>query len=147
MLVIKGVRLRMCVVQDPEYFKTQTVTPRVDVYSFGVLLLELITGTPAVSEERHLVGGGGSGHIVGMCLRLFEDSRADELLDSSLEAPEEAVLELTLVAVDCVRVPGMARPSMSDVAARLKGLQRRFEGQLDEFACSSCSDFESAKDI
>jgi serine/threonine protein kinase len=36
----------------PEYIKTRQLTTKTDVYSFGVFLLELITGRRAVDSSR-----------------------------------------------------------------------------------------------
>ncbi|CAN6439224.1 unnamed protein product [Victoria cruziana] len=40
---------------DPEYVVTQELTEKSDIYSYGVLLLELITARKAIQESRNLV--------------------------------------------------------------------------------------------
>lgn len=37
---------------DPEYYMTQKLTDKTDVYSFGIVLLELITGMVPISESN-----------------------------------------------------------------------------------------------
>jgi hypothetical protein len=37
---------------DPQYFLRQQLTTASDVYSYGVVLLELVTGQKAIDHER-----------------------------------------------------------------------------------------------
>lgn len=37
---------------DPEYFRTNQVTVSSDIYSFGIVLLEIITGKPIIDDQR-----------------------------------------------------------------------------------------------
>ncbi|CAI5505142.1 unnamed protein product [Closterium sp. Naga37s-1] len=45
-----------------------------------------------------------------------------ELKDAGLDAPDEAVVELADIALDCLKMPASRRPSMKDVARRLQNL-------------------------
>ncbi|KAE8810476.1 putative receptor-like protein kinase [Hordeum vulgare] len=40
---------------DPEYVVTQELTEKSDIYSYGVLLLELVTGQRAIQDKKNLV--------------------------------------------------------------------------------------------
>lgn len=37
---------------DPDYFRTNQLTTASDVYAFGVVLLEIITGLPVIDFTR-----------------------------------------------------------------------------------------------
>lgn len=40
---------------DPEYFLTHKLTDKSDVYSLGVVFLELLTGMQAISHGKNIV--------------------------------------------------------------------------------------------
>jgi len=40
---------------DPEYFLTQKLTEKSDVYSLGIVFLELLTRMPPISHGRNIV--------------------------------------------------------------------------------------------
>lgn len=40
---------------DPEYMLTHKLTEKSDVYSLGIVFLELLTGLPPISRGRNIV--------------------------------------------------------------------------------------------
>ncbi|CAI5505176.1 unnamed protein product [Closterium sp. Naga37s-1] len=100
---------------DPDYNRTQVVSDKSDVYSFGVVLLELLTRQKAAVE-------GTDSHISDWAARKVQVYSLGELKDAGLEAPDEAVVELADIALDCLKMPASRRPPMKDVARRLHNL-------------------------
>nr|CAB3484521.1 unnamed protein product [Digitaria exilis] len=123
---------------DPEYVVTQEVTPKSDVYSYGVLLLELVTGKPVIQgNNRSLVEW--SRELIGT------DYRLHELVDPAV-ADAFDLDELQVVADVihwCTHRDGAARPSMKQVLRilheRLDPLSGRFsravEGEEGYYYC------------
>jgi hypothetical protein len=90
-----------------------------DVYGFGVLLLELLSGR-SESEE---------GLLVKWALPLIKDMRFCELLDPRLVIPSDLkpLVRLAKAASACVGNSRKSRPSMGQVAAILNNLEMDFE--------------------
>ncbi|KAL7612439.1 receptor-like cytosolic serine/threonine-protein kinase RBK1 [Lactuca sativa] len=105
----------------PEYFMHGIVHEKIDVFSFGVLLLELITGRRAVDSSRQ--------SLVIWAKPLLEQSKMKELLDPRLEDDYE-MIELKRVmsaASACIHhLPNM-RPNMKRVVEILKGESKTAE--------------------
>ncbi|CAI5930863.1 unnamed protein product, partial [Closterium sp. NIES-64] len=91
------------------------VSEKSNVYSFGVVLLELLTRQKAAVE-------GTDSHISDWAARKVQVYSLGELKDAGLEAPDEAVVELADIALDCLKMPASRRPPMKDVARRLQNM-------------------------
>ncbi|KAI4387360.1 hypothetical protein MLD38_005198 [Melastoma candidum] len=104
----------------PEYAQTGQITEKADVYSFGVILLELVTGRKAVDLHRPK----GQQCLVEWARPLVEQSMIEELIDPRLgdQYPEHEVLCMTHTALKCVRQDPESRPRMSQVLRILKGI-------------------------
>ncbi|XP_076942997.1 putative serine/threonine-protein kinase PBL3 [Bidens hawaiensis] len=105
----------------PEYIATGRLTKACDVYSFGIVLLELVTGRRAIDnkrcrEERNLLNWVTS--------HLIEPKKIHRIMDVKLEgrySRKEAFIVASL-ACDCCHLDAMHRPSMSDVLFVLEKL-------------------------
>ena len=65
----------------PEYGSSSVATYRGDVYSLGVVLLELVTGRRPVDMARP-VGGGRD--VTSWAVRMRREARGDEVIDASV---------------------------------------------------------------
>lgn len=99
----------------PEYAYTMRVTMSGNVYSFGVLLLELLTGKPAVSQGTELAKWVLSNSA--------QQNKWDNILDFSVIKTSLAVrsqmLAVLKVALACVSASPEARPKMKSVLRML----------------------------
>lgn len=107
----------------PEYATTGKVTDRSDVYSYGVVLLELITGRrPVLSSEPYndetLVSWSRP-----RLTKALEEDILDGLVDPSMGANYDAVdmQRLIACAAAAVRHTARSRPRMSQIVRYLEG--------------------------
>lgn len=97
----------------PEYFMHGIVDEKTDVFAFGVLLLEIITGRrPVDSSEKNLLLWAKP---------LMESGNLAQLADPKLEGRYdlEQLHGVVLTASYCVRQSPVWRPSMSEVVELL----------------------------
>ncbi|KAL2485677.1 Protein kinase superfamily protein [Abeliophyllum distichum] len=138
---VEGVRGYM----SPELKATGIATQKSDVYAFGVVILEVLTGKEPetykfdkgsknykrlsiIETAREAVEEGGSGgEGVEMRLRRWVDKR---LKDSF---PVEVAEKLTLVALQCVQVDPNDRPDMKWVAGKISKLYLASRKWSDKF--------------
>ncbi|XP_010918931.1 uncharacterized protein [Elaeis guineensis] len=103
----------------PEYGYTLKVDQKSDIYSFGVVLMELLTGKRPIEPEF-----GDCLDIVGWVRERLRSNRGvDELLDASIggqcEHVREEMLLVLRIAVLCTARSPKDRPSMRDVLTML----------------------------
>ncbi|KAL4568027.1 hypothetical protein LXL04_023627 [Taraxacum kok-saghyz] len=106
----------------PEYAVTGRVTTKIDVFSFGVILMELITGRRALDETQQ----EESVHLVQWFRRMhINKDTFQKAIDPSLDLDEEALASLSTVAElaghCCAREPHQ-RPDMSHAVNVLSSL-------------------------
>lgn len=99
---------------DPEMVQKGLYSRAGDVYSFGVLLLELISGKLAFSEDLGL--------LVDWAAELVEQEAVMEVVEERLKggAPREEVAVVAEVASLCVQREAGSRPSMPFVEQMLE---------------------------
>ncbi|XP_019159507.1 PREDICTED: probable receptor-like protein kinase At2g42960 [Ipomoea nil] len=102
----------------PEYANTGLLNEKSDIYSFGVLLLEAITGRDPVDYSRP----ANEVNLVEWLKMMVGYRRADEVVDPNLEAKPStrSLKRALLVALRCVDPDSEKRPKMSQVVRMLE---------------------------
>ncbi|GJT56979.1 protein NSP-interacting kinase 2 [Tanacetum coccineum] len=130
----------------PEYLSTGQSSEKTDVFGFGILLLELITG------QRALEFGKSANQKVAMLdwvKKIHHENKLDMLVDKDLKTHYDIIelVEMVQVALLCTQYQPNQRPKMSEVARMLEGdgLAEKWEasqradsnrGRANEFSSS-----------
>nr|GEV51535.1 proline-rich receptor-like protein kinase PERK1 [Tanacetum cinerariifolium] len=106
----------------PEYASTGKLTEKSDVFSYGVVLLELITGRRAVEidsdEDDSLIDWA-----TPVLIQASEGGSFDEMVDPRLEGSynRDEMHRMVACAAICLRHAAKRRPKMSQVVRILEG--------------------------
>ncbi|XP_074318832.1 wall-associated receptor kinase-like 2 [Silene latifolia] len=109
---------------DPEYVETKKVTEKCDVYSFGVLLLELLTGKQPIVMALHETD------LVDVFVSAVENNSMAEMIDSGVleEARDDLIRQVARLALTCVAKKGEERPNMISIVQQLWKMQEQNAG-------------------
>ncbi|XP_066315012.1 proline-rich receptor-like protein kinase PERK2 [Miscanthus floridulus] len=107
----------------PEYAATGKVNDRSDVFSFGVMLLELITGRKPIVTSSEYQPETLVSWARPLLTRAVEEENYDELIDPRLESNYDAydMARLVACAAAAVRQTARSRPRMSQIVRYLEG--------------------------
>ncbi|KAI4341649.1 hypothetical protein MLD38_026346 [Melastoma candidum] len=112
----------------PEYAMTGHLLVKSDVYSYGVVLLELLSGRKPVDMSQP----SGQENLVTWARPILRDKeRLEELADPRLGGnyPKEDFVRVCTIAAACVAPEANQRPTMGEVVQSLKMVQRVAEYQ------------------
>uniref|UniRef100_A0A0D9XCR8 Protein kinase domain-containing protein n=1 Tax=Leersia perrieri TaxID=77586 RepID=A0A0D9XCR8_9ORYZ len=99
---------------DPEYYHTGRLTESSDIYSFGVVLLEIVTGESPILP--------GLGHIVQRVKKKIEAGNIGLVADAQLRGAYDvhSMWKVVDTALACTADVGAQRPTMAAVVIQLK---------------------------
>ncbi|KAL5755842.1 hypothetical protein ACOSQ2_020588 [Xanthoceras sorbifolium] len=101
---------------DPEYYISNRLTEKSDVHSFGVVLLEIITGKPVIGTSR------GRTHISQWVSSKLANGDIKNIVDPTLleDYDINSAWKAVEVAMACVYPNSAKRPTMTQVVMELK---------------------------
>jgi hypothetical protein len=106
----------------PEYYQSFRCTAKGDVYSYGVILLELLSGKRPIDSSEF----GDDNNLVGWSKKLYRERRIIEILDPDLvmlTSSEGELFQYLRIAFECLEERPYRRPTMIQVMAMFKELQ------------------------
>ncbi|KAJ0706066.1 putative protein kinase RLK-Pelle-CrRLK1L-1 family [Helianthus annuus] len=106
---------------DPEYFYTRKLTRKTDVYAFGVVLFELLSGRLAVDERN----ADDQYSLVRWAQKCVKERKLDQMVDYSIKGTifPKCLRRFVQIAYRCVHSVPKERPTMTEVVAALQALQ------------------------
>ncbi|XP_073137898.1 probable serine/threonine-protein kinase PBL11 [Henckelia pumila] len=114
---------------DPAYCSSSHLTPFTDVYSFGVILLQLVVARPAVESTR--TNSNIKSHIIDWVRPSIEKGNIEEILDANLllegDCDMEMMLKMGQLGLKCVAKEPKERPTMTRVWQELEANLNVFE--------------------
>ncbi|GLU00735.1 hypothetical protein SLE2022_180810 [Rubroshorea leprosula] len=110
---------------DPEYMRTYQLTEKSDVFSFGVLLVELVTGRRPIESKRELKERVTTRWV----MKKFNEGDVISTLDPKLDWTAEnnlAIEKILELSFRCLAPRRQNRPTMKTCAEVLWGIRKEF---------------------
>ncbi|CAH2074683.1 unnamed protein product [Thlaspi arvense] len=114
---------------DPEYYLSHRLTEKSDVYSLGIVFLEILTGMRPISHGRNIVREVKEACEAGMMLSVIDRSMG--------EYSEGCVKRFMELAIRCCLDDPEARPRMLEIVRELENLYGMLPQQEKPYASPS----------
>ncbi|XP_074564666.1 nodulation receptor kinase-like [Curcuma longa] len=103
---------------DPEYYSTQVLSAKSDVFSFGVVLLEIVTGREPLNIRRPR----SEWSLAEWARPYIKEARIEEIVDPNIKGQyhSEAMWRIVEIASCSIEPIGSFRPNMIDIIRELE---------------------------
>ncbi|KAG2603598.1 hypothetical protein PVAP13_5KG781300 [Panicum virgatum] len=107
---------------DPQYYTSQQLTEKSDMYSFGIILLELISGRPPIST----ISFGEHLRSIGPWAKwYYESGDIEAIIDPSISGSGgyqdvQSIWKIAEAAVRCIDAEPRKRPCMPEVVKEIQ---------------------------
>ncbi|XP_060191929.1 protein NSP-INTERACTING KINASE 1-like isoform X1 [Lycium barbarum] len=138
----------------PEYLSTGQSSEKTDVFGFGILLLELITGMRAIEFGK---AANQKGVMLDWVRKIHQEKKLDVLVDKDLKINYDQIEleEMVQVALLCTQYFPGNRPKMSEIVRMLEGdglaerweASQKFDGSSNKYKTKELSSSERFSDL
>ncbi|XP_055814865.1 serine/threonine-protein kinase-like protein At5g23170 [Solanum dulcamara] len=104
---------------DPAYTKPSKLSTKNDVFSFGVLLFEIMSSRKAIDVSKSPVS------IVDWATKLIKEGQALEICDKRMHVPwymEATIKNMLSIATRCVSPKKIMRPSIEEIVMEMENV-------------------------
>ncbi|KAJ1695683.1 hypothetical protein LUZ63_012381 [Rhynchospora breviuscula] len=111
---------------DPAYVTPENLSTKTDVFSFGILLFEIMSGRKAIDVAH------SPPSVVEWAVPMLRKGKVSAIFDPRIQPPRDPIArrQLAALAASCVRPNRERRPSMAEVADQLKALCRSVSSRV-----------------
>ncbi|XP_054782631.1 probable LRR receptor-like serine/threonine-protein kinase At1g07560 [Prosopis cineraria] len=129
---------------DPEFQNSGNLTKRSDIYSFGIILLELMTGKPAANRQPD--------HTFSLLLQWVTirlgSKDIQSIIDPELQGQysSDSAPKFLEIAISCTAPSAIQRPDISQVVVELRECLA-MEISLEKITSHNTNDSSSSMDM
>ncbi|XP_058183699.1 leucine-rich repeat receptor protein kinase HPCA1-like isoform X2 [Rhododendron vialii] len=125
---------------DPEYYMTQQLTEKSDVYSYGVVMLELVTARQPIDKGKYIVR-----EVRQKMDRTKVGYNLQEIIDPAILGITLGGLEKFVdLALRCVEEAGAERPTMGEVVKEIESIMQIAGLNPNADSASTSASYEGA---
>lgn len=110
--------------KTPEYIQYQQVAPKSDIYCFGIIILEIVTGK---FPSQYLLNGKGGTDVVHWVHTAIAEQRESELIDPEIgNSSSDSVSDmkaLLRIGAECTETNPEKRPSLNEIISRVEEIR------------------------
>ncbi|KAL3515799.1 hypothetical protein ACH5RR_022701 [Cinchona calisaya] len=127
---------------DPEYYMTNQLTEKSDVYGFGVLMLEIVTAKAPIVKGKYIVREVKQAMDVTKDLYNLHQVIDPVIVSSASPRSLEKFLDL---ALRCTEEQGVSRPTMSEVVKEIESIMELAGLNPNAESASTSESYEGAR--
>ncbi|XBI15437.1 hypothetical protein VPH35_057855 [Triticum aestivum] len=129
----------------PEWLTSQ-ITEKADIYSFGIVVMEIISGRKNLDTSR----SEESVHLITLLEEKVKNDQLVDLIDNNsndMQAHKQDVIQMMMLAMWCLQIDRKKRPKMSEVVRVLEGTMKADLNIEHEFVVTTPANFSSTGNV